>query len=146
MARPSIFDWTSEARSTPSETWRGSTIICVRPKLSQRELGDGRRLGRIAAFMTQTLAVIGDHAAAVESGQRALNIATTHGDLGLRVIANYFLHQSYYFSGEYRQAINGLQWYIASLEGRSAPRALRLIQVSRHRLASRSRNLFGRTG
>jgi hypothetical protein len=59
--------------------------------------------------MTQTLAVMGDHAAAVQSGQRALNIATTHGDLGLRVIANYFLHQFYYFSGEYRQAINGPQ-------------------------------------
>jgi predicted ATPase len=80
-------------------------------------LGDHRRLGQIAAFMTQTFAVMGDHGAAAQSGQRALKIATALGDLRLRVFANYFLHQSYYFSGEYRRAIDGLQWNIASLEG-----------------------------
>jgi tetratricopeptide (TPR) repeat protein len=37
--------------------------------------------------------------------------------LGLRVIANYFLHQSYYFSGEYRRAIDVLQWNVTSMEG-----------------------------
>ena len=80
-------------------------------------LGDHRRLGQIAAFMTQTFAVKGDHEAAAQSGQRALEIATALGDLKLRVFANYFLHQSYYFSGEYRRAIDGLRWNIASLEG-----------------------------
>ena len=80
-------------------------------------LGDHRRVGQIAAFMTQTFAVMGDHEAAAQSGQRALEIATALGDLKLRVFANYFLHQSYYFSGEYRRAIDGLRWNITSLEG-----------------------------
>jgi DNA-binding SARP family transcriptional activator len=81
------------------------------------KVGDHRRLGQIAAFMTQTFAVMGDHGAAARSGQRALEIATALGDLRLRVFANYFLHQSCYFSGDYRRAIDGLQWNIAALEG-----------------------------
>jgi tetratricopeptide (TPR) repeat protein len=82
-----------------------------------KDLGDKRRLARVAAFMTQTWAVLGDHRAAVQSGQRALNIAIALDDLELRVFANYFLHQSYHFTGEYRHAIDGLRWNIASLEG-----------------------------
>jgi tetratricopeptide (TPR) repeat protein len=32
-------------------------------------------------------------------------------------MANYFLHHPYYFTGEYHQAIDGLRWNIASLQG-----------------------------
>jgi class 3 adenylate cyclase len=56
-------------------------------------LGDQRRLGLIAAFMTSVFAIAGRHDRAAESGRRALTLATARDDVALRTVANYFLGQ-----------------------------------------------------
>src|SRR5581483_11333092 len=72
-------------------------------------LGDQRRLGWVATFMTNCSWHLGDHARAVESGQRALAIANAIGDLPLRVEASFRLGQAYHPLGEYRRAVRFLR-------------------------------------
>jgi class 3 adenylate cyclase/tetratricopeptide (TPR) repeat protein len=72
-------------------------------------LGDQRRLGWVATFMTNCRWHLGDHARAVESGQRALAIANAIGDLPLRVEASFRLGQAYHPLGEYRRAVRFLR-------------------------------------
>jgi class 3 adenylate cyclase/tetratricopeptide (TPR) repeat protein len=69
-------------------------------------LGDQRRLGQIAAYMTQGFWWTGQPDRAVESGQRALAIAGTLGDRGLEAIATIRLGQAYASLGEYRRAVD----------------------------------------
>ncbi len=57
-------------------------------------LGDQRRLGQIAAYMTQGYWWSGQPDRAVESGQRALAIAGTLGHRGLAAIATLRLGQA----------------------------------------------------
>ncbi len=80
-------------------------------------LGDHRRLGRTLACMAQAFAVDGDHRRAVEVGARALTIATIRDDVAVGVMANCYLAQSYWHSGEHRQAVTGLRWNVARLRG-----------------------------
>jgi tetratricopeptide (TPR) repeat protein len=80
-------------------------------------LDDCQRLGRVAVFMTEYFRVVSDLDHAVESGQRALALATTLGDVGLRVVANFYMGSVYYDLGDYRRAVDCLRWNVASLEG-----------------------------
>ncbi|MBI3988891.1 MAG: tetratricopeptide repeat protein, partial [candidate division NC10 bacterium] len=80
-------------------------------------LDDRRRLSRISSMMALCLTMIGDHDRAVESGQRALAIATALGDFGLQVTANNYLGQAHLALGDYRRAIDFLRRNVASLEG-----------------------------
>jgi tetratricopeptide (TPR) repeat protein len=54
---------------------------------------------------------------AIESGQRALALATAHGDIGLQVMANYYVGSVYYDLGDYRRAVDFLGGNVASLKG-----------------------------
>ena len=81
-------------------------------------LGDQRRLGQIAAYMTQGYWWSGQPDRAVESGQRALAIAGTLGDRGLAAIATLRLGQAYLSLGEYRQAIDAFARNVASPESK----------------------------
>src|SRR5262249_829771 len=65
---------------------------------------------------------------AVESGQRALMLATAHGDVGLQVMANFYVGTVYHDRGDYQRALDCLGWNVAFLEG------------------DRSRERFGMTG
>jgi tetratricopeptide (TPR) repeat protein len=56
-----------------------------------------------------------DHA--IESGKRALAVATAYGDVGLQVMANFHLGAVNYDLGDYRQAIDFVGWNVVSLEG-----------------------------
>ncbi len=78
-------------------------------------LGDQRRLGRIAAYMTQGYWWSGQPDRAVESAQRALAIAGTLGDHALAAIATLRLGQAYLSLGEYRQAIAAFARNVAEL-------------------------------
>jgi len=69
-------------------------------------LGDQRRLGQIAAYLTQGFWWTGQPDQAVESGQRALAIAGALGDRELESIATLRLGQAYASRGEYRRAID----------------------------------------
>jgi tetratricopeptide (TPR) repeat protein len=80
-------------------------------------LGDDRRLGQLAAYMSQFFAWMGEHDQAVEAGQRAHAIATSRGDFALRVTANLRVGQAYYALGEYRRGIDVLRTSIEELTG-----------------------------
>ena len=80
-------------------------------------LDDRQRLGQVSVYMTEYFRMMSDLDHAVESGQRALALATAHGDIGLQVMANYYVGSVYYDLGDYRQAIECLGWNVASLEG-----------------------------
>ena len=71
-------------------------------------LGDQRRMGQVAAYMTQDYWWTGQPDRAVASGQRALAIAGKLGDSALEAIANMRLGQAYASLGEYRRAVEAL--------------------------------------
>jgi class 3 adenylate cyclase/tetratricopeptide (TPR) repeat protein len=81
-------------------------------------LRDQRRLGRIAAYMTQGYWWSGQPDRAVESAQRALAIAGTLDDQALAAIATLRLGQAYLSLGEYRQAIAAFARNVASIESK----------------------------
>src|SRR5439155_19452553 len=56
-----------------------------------------------------------DHA--IDSGQRAITLATAHGDVGLQVMANFYVGSVYYDLGNYHRAVDCLGWNVSSLEG-----------------------------
>ncbi len=81
-------------------------------------LGDQRRLGRIAAYMTQGYWWSGQPDRAVDSAQRALAIAGTLGDRTLAAIATLRLGQAYLSLGEFRQAIDAFARNVAGAESK----------------------------
>ncbi|HSE68056.1 MAG TPA: tetratricopeptide repeat protein, partial [Gemmatimonadales bacterium] len=80
-------------------------------------LGDQRRLGWGAAYMTDCLGSTGDVRHAAEVGQRALALAGTLGDAALQVVTHLFLGRVYYGLGDYPQAIGLLRQNLMRLDG-----------------------------
>jgi tetratricopeptide (TPR) repeat protein len=80
-------------------------------------LGDQRRLGLIAAFMTQVFMDTGHHDRAAESARRALELATARDDAALRILANYYLGQVCFLQGNHREAIDAFGRNVADLVG-----------------------------
>ena len=76
-------------------------------------LGDQRRLGQVAAYMTQCYWWTGKPERAVESGQRAITIAQALGDRALESLATQRLGQAYASLGEYRRAIEAFGRHLA---------------------------------
>ena len=68
-------------------------------------LGDLHRMGRVAVYMAFGLTATGQFEQVVASGERALAIARTLGDVGLEAQANFRVGQAYYMRGEYSRAI-----------------------------------------
>ena len=80
-------------------------------------LDDRQRLVRVSVYMTEYFRQMSDFEHALESGQRAFAFATTLGEVGLQVIASYYLGLTYYDLGDYRRAVDCLGWNVASLRG-----------------------------
>ena len=80
-------------------------------------LGDPHRMGRVAAYMAYGFIVTGRLAEAAASGERALAIARTVGDLGLEAQANQRLGQAYRSLGEYPRAIAAFKRNVDALVG-----------------------------
>jgi tetratricopeptide (TPR) repeat protein len=80
-------------------------------------LDDQPRLGRIAAYMCRNCMEMGDHDGAVASGQHALAVAETLGDVALQVMANHYLGIAYHTLGDYRRAMGLLRSNVESLAG-----------------------------
>jgi tetratricopeptide (TPR) repeat protein len=81
-------------------------------------LGDQRRLGRLAGYMSVCLRVLGDHKGSLLSAQRALAIATALGDLDQQVTANSFLGETYLWSlSDYRRAAEVCRRNVEMLHG-----------------------------
>jgi class 3 adenylate cyclase/tetratricopeptide (TPR) repeat protein len=80
-------------------------------------LGDRQRLAQVSVYMTEYFRRMRDRDHAIESGQRALVLATAHGDVGLQVMAKFYVGSISYDLGDYRRVMDLLGWNVASLEG-----------------------------
>jgi tetratricopeptide (TPR) repeat protein len=78
-------------------------------------LDDQPRRGHIAVYMASCYRMLGDHAGAMATSQRAL--ATAAGDVAVQVVARHLLGQSYYSIGDFRQAQKLFHKNIALLTG-----------------------------
>jgi class 3 adenylate cyclase/tetratricopeptide (TPR) repeat protein len=82
-----------------------------------RRLNDQGRLGRTFAYLTEYYRMTGEPARAIESGERALALATTLGDFDLQVLSTFFVGAACSALGEYRQAADYFSRNVASLKG-----------------------------
>ena len=80
-------------------------------------LGDPHRLGWVSVYLLAHFAQACDPDRALTSGQRALAMATTLGDIGLTVAAQHYLGGVYRSLGDYRQAVECFQKNVACLHG-----------------------------
>jgi class 3 adenylate cyclase/tetratricopeptide (TPR) repeat protein len=78
---------------------------------------DHSRLGWVTMYMTSCLYNMGQPDDAVRTGQRALTMATSLGDVALQIQAAHYLGLAYHLLGQYRQAAELLRKNVASLEG-----------------------------
>jgi tetratricopeptide (TPR) repeat protein len=79
-------------------------------------LDDQWRLGWAFGYQANLQSVLGEHARAIEAGERACAVAEAVGDLGLRVVANYYLGQAFWFAGDPGRAAGALRMAIALVE------------------------------
>ena len=82
-----------------------------------KAIDDQRRLGRISVYMCTYFREMGDQDGAAESGQQALAIAETLGDVALQVNALNFLGGTYHVLGDHRRAIGLLRRNVEALVG-----------------------------
>ena len=67
--------------------------------------GDRRRLARVYSRMTYNLGSVGELTAALETGERALALATEEDDVAIALSTNVVLARALYGLGDYRRAI-----------------------------------------
>jgi len=67
--------------------------------------GDRRRLARVYSRMTYNLGSVGELSAALETGERALALATEQDDVTIALSTNVVLARALYGLGDYRRAI-----------------------------------------
>ncbi|PWU17830.1 MAG: hypothetical protein C5B48_15485 [Candidatus Rokuibacteriota bacterium] len=70
-----------------------------------RALGDGRRLGWVAAQSMSCDLWAGDAEAAVAAGERAMRAAVAGGDSSLRLTVACRLAQAYFYLGDFRESV-----------------------------------------
>jgi class 3 adenylate cyclase/tetratricopeptide (TPR) repeat protein len=80
-------------------------------------LHDKPRLGRAYAYLAEYFRMTGDSARAVESGERAVALATALGDFALEVMATFFVGTAYRDLGDYRRAVDCFRRNMAILPG-----------------------------
>jgi class 3 adenylate cyclase/tetratricopeptide (TPR) repeat protein len=81
------------------------------------DLGDRYRLGWAVENMTFPLQMLGEHERAMEVGRQALAIADELQDVRLQADSRYHVSLLYFDRGEYRRAIELLQWSVEALQG-----------------------------
>jgi tetratricopeptide (TPR) repeat protein len=80
-------------------------------------LADPRRLGWVSALMAHYFWRTGEHERAASSGERALALSATTGDLALRVSAQYYLGLAFMALGRYTSAMEVLDRNLDVLQG-----------------------------
>jgi class 3 adenylate cyclase/tetratricopeptide (TPR) repeat protein len=98
------------------ETDRVDKLLNEAQALAER-LGDAQRLGRALAYQAPLQSILGNHARAIEAGERACAIGETVGDLGLRIFTNYYLGWALWFGGDPRRAAEPLRAAMALAVG-----------------------------
>jgi tetratricopeptide (TPR) repeat protein len=82
------------------------------------ELNDRSRLGRVVSFTTNCLVNQARYSEALETGERALNIARELGEHRLGIAANMFRARAMMARGEYPRAIGTFQEIIGELKAK----------------------------
>jgi class 3 adenylate cyclase/tetratricopeptide (TPR) repeat protein len=77
-------------------------------------LGDERRLGWVAAYLSHYFWRVGDHPRSIETGQQGIAIGEALDDIGLQT-TNVQLGLTYYTVGDYRRAVQCLRRIIGAL-------------------------------
>jgi len=80
-------------------------------------LGDQRRLGRTLAYQANLYTLLGEHARGIDAADSACAIAEAVGDLGLRVLANYYLGWALWYAGDPHRAADAFRTVIALVKG-----------------------------
>jgi predicted ATPase len=83
-----------------------------------KTLDDPRRLGWVSAYLSPYFSNTGDQDRAIETGQRALAIATASGEFALEMMATFFLGLPSLVLGQYRQAAQYHRRNVEALQGR----------------------------
>src|SRR6266568_8360217 len=90
-------------------------LLCEAETLAQT-LEDQRRLGWVSAYLSPYFSNTGDQDRAIETGQRALTIATVSGDFALEMMATFFLGLSYLWLGNYQQVAHYYRRNVEALQ------------------------------
>jgi tetratricopeptide (TPR) repeat protein len=69
-----------------------------------KKLGDQRRLGWVATYMTMYFLLYGDPNQSLAAGERAVAIAEETGEFGLQVVSGEYLGYTCYVRGNYKRA------------------------------------------
>ena len=93
------------------------------------ELGDPRRLARLAVYHIGQLYFMGEHGRAWEAGQHALKLGDTLDDFELRISTSTYLGQVLHARGDYRRAAEFFQQNIDALVGSRVRERLGLPQL-----------------
>jgi tetratricopeptide (TPR) repeat protein len=90
--------------------------LCTAESLAER-LDDAQRLGRIAGYLCIYFSTMGEHEQAIAAGQRALTLASSSGAFEVRITAQTYLGQAYYFMGDFQQSLDFSRQVVVSLTG-----------------------------
>jgi hypothetical protein len=89
---------------------------CLREAEALAQVLDDRpRLGQAFAYQSEYCRMTGEAVRAVETGERALALATVLERFPLQIMATFFLGTGYYALGEYRRAGDCLRRNVTSL-------------------------------
>jgi tetratricopeptide (TPR) repeat protein len=91
-------------------------LLCEAEALA-KTLEDQRRLGWVSAYLSPYFSNTGEQDHAIETGQRALAIATASGDFALEMMASFFLGLPYLALGHYAQEAHYHRRNVEALEG-----------------------------
>jgi tetratricopeptide (TPR) repeat protein len=91
-------------------------LLCEAESLA-KTLEDQRRLGWVSAYLSPYFSNTGDQDRAIETGQRALTIATASDDFALEMMATFFLGLSYLALGNYHQEAHYHRRNVEALQG-----------------------------
>src|SRR5262249_51990126 len=80
-------------------------------------LDDPRRLGRVSLYMTEYFRMESDYDRAIASGQQALALAESVGEVGMQVVANVYLGSAYYACGDHPRAMEVVRKVVTALTG-----------------------------
>ncbi len=95
------------------------TLDCLgAAEVLANELSDRSRLGRVVSFTANCLVLQARYAEALQTGERALNIAREVGDHRLELPTNMYLARARLARGEYRLAIGAFKEIINTLESK----------------------------
>ena len=80
-------------------------------------IDDKRRQGRVLSYLAQSHRLSGNHASAIEAGERAIEIGRSFDDPGIQAPANFHLGQIFFHLGDHARAIEFYLNNIKALNG-----------------------------